>query len=585
MAHKQHGHVSGLYEVLDALLALLLEEDVADRERLVDDQDVGLGDGGDGEGDARHHAARVVLEWHVHEILELGELDDLVELGVDELLGVPQERSVEVDVLTGGELHVEARAELDERGDVAADGAGALARLEHAGDDLEHGGLAGSVGAHQPYHVSALHLERDVLQGTELGEEELMADELDEILLEVVELLRRHVEDHRDVVDLDGVFGLGADGVGHGDSLDIENELVLGLAEDRVADRDRQNGPQGAHAERHEARIGLEQEDVAHELQVVVHGVRVHEYLQDMGHLTDEIDGPEDRGEVGPSRDDDAPEVLHVAEEHGERREQKTQTHAEDDEQEQRDGKPDQMPGRHDAEPQHDDSDRHEREGEVDEREQRLLDGEHEAVDLDLLEERGRPDDGVERLRGRVGHERERDVADDEVQRVELGGDGAVAPLGEDGAEDDRHDDHHEQGVEHAPGDSQDGAAIFDLEVFGDELPQDEDILLERRLGKDLDVVNLVCCHVGTGSFASDSTNCNRAASPPEACLPLYRPKPKFIAEMDAPTCRTTFSISFLSQWHRATGRAHGDSKRKARTATARARALWCAMADSNRRP
>lgn len=35
-------------EVLDALLAFLLEEHVADGERLVDDEDVGLGDGGDG---------------------------------------------------------------------------------------------------------------------------------------------------------------------------------------------------------------------------------------------------------------------------------------------------------------------------------------------------------------------------------------------------------------------------------------------------------------------------------------------------------------------------------------------------------
>lgn len=49
MAHEQDGDVAIVDEVLDALLAFLLEEHVANGERLVNDEDVGLGDGGDGE--------------------------------------------------------------------------------------------------------------------------------------------------------------------------------------------------------------------------------------------------------------------------------------------------------------------------------------------------------------------------------------------------------------------------------------------------------------------------------------------------------------------------------------------------------
>ena len=124
------------------------------------------------------------------------------------------------------------------------------------------------------------------------------------------------------------------------------------------------------------------------------------------------------------------------------------------------------MPGGHHVEPQHDDGDGDKREGEVHEREQDLLHREHKAMDLDLLQERGRLDDGGERLARGIGHHGEGDVTHNEVERVHLRRDRAVATLGEDGGEHDGHHDHHEQRVEHAPGNAQEAAAVFDLEVF-----------------------------------------------------------------------------------------------------------------------
>ena len=123
VAHEQDGDVAIVDEVLDALLAFLLEEHVANGERLVDDEDVGLGDGGDGERDARDHAGGKVLHGHVHKVGQLGEVDDLLEVSVDELLGVAEESAVEVDVLARGELEVKTCAEPDERSDVATDDA------------------------------------------------------------------------------------------------------------------------------------------------------------------------------------------------------------------------------------------------------------------------------------------------------------------------------------------------------------------------------------------------------------------------------------------------------------------------------
>ena len=131
-------------------------------------------------------------------------------MGVDELLPVAEERPVEVDVLLGRELHVEARPQLDQRRDGPLDRAAPLRRLEDARDDLEHGGLAGPVGPHQPEGLAPLDLEADVVQRTKLLEGQFVAHERYEVLLERVELLGGDVEDHGDAVDVDDGLGVVA---------------------------------------------------------------------------------------------------------------------------------------------------------------------------------------------------------------------------------------------------------------------------------------------------------------------------------------------------------------------------------------
>ena len=66
---------------------------------------------GDGEGQAHVHAAAVALDGGVDELLDAGEVDDLVELAVDLLGAHAQDGAVEVDVLAPGELGVEAGAD------------------------------------------------------------------------------------------------------------------------------------------------------------------------------------------------------------------------------------------------------------------------------------------------------------------------------------------------------------------------------------------------------------------------------------------------------------------------------------------
>ena len=79
--------------------ALALELDVADGQHLVDEQDLGLHVGGDGEAEAQVHARAVALDGRVHEPLEAGELDDRVELTSDLAAAHPEDRAVQVGVL------------------------------------------------------------------------------------------------------------------------------------------------------------------------------------------------------------------------------------------------------------------------------------------------------------------------------------------------------------------------------------------------------------------------------------------------------------------------------------------------------
>ena len=78
MGHEQH-RLAAPAELAELVEALVGEALVADRQHLVDQQHVGIDVDGDGEAEPHVHAGRVGLHRRVDELLELGELDDLVE--------------------------------------------------------------------------------------------------------------------------------------------------------------------------------------------------------------------------------------------------------------------------------------------------------------------------------------------------------------------------------------------------------------------------------------------------------------------------------------------------------------------------
>ena len=93
----------------DAVDALALKGLVADREDLVEEQDLRVHVDGDRETEPHVHARGVRADRQVDEALQLAELDDLVEAAVDLVLLEAVDRRAEVDVVAAGEVLVEAR--------------------------------------------------------------------------------------------------------------------------------------------------------------------------------------------------------------------------------------------------------------------------------------------------------------------------------------------------------------------------------------------------------------------------------------------------------------------------------------------
>jgi hypothetical protein len=101
---------AALLNLLDAAQAAVLEDRVADRQRLVYDEDVRLDARGHGEGEPHVHPRRVGLDRLADEVADLREALDGGEHLVRLAARQTHQRRVHVDVLDARELGVEARA-------------------------------------------------------------------------------------------------------------------------------------------------------------------------------------------------------------------------------------------------------------------------------------------------------------------------------------------------------------------------------------------------------------------------------------------------------------------------------------------
>ncbi len=190
-----------MLEVGDDAEALPLEALVADREHLVEQQDVGVEERGDREAEPHRHPRRVRPHGPVDRVLDLGEGDDLVEPFADLAPAEPLDRPVEEEVLAAGEVGVEARPELEERADAAGGLDRPAGRLDDPGDDAEQRRLPRAVPADQADRLAGVDVGRDAVERPHLLRARATAG--DDELLQGRRLAGADDEPPRDLVDAD----------------------------------------------------------------------------------------------------------------------------------------------------------------------------------------------------------------------------------------------------------------------------------------------------------------------------------------------------------------------------------------------
>ena len=153
--------------VLEPPHALALERGVADREHLVDQQDVDVERRDRRERDPCDHPCGEPLEGRVREILDLGEVHDPIDPRAHVLAAVSLDRPEEVHVLAAGEVGMEPDEDVDQRRDPAGDVDRSSRRRRDACDQLQHRGLAGAVVSHDRDGGTWGCRERDIVQRVE----------------------------------------------------------------------------------------------------------------------------------------------------------------------------------------------------------------------------------------------------------------------------------------------------------------------------------------------------------------------------------------------------------------------------------
>src|SRR5690606_7871066 len=159
---------------------LLAHVRVERAERLVEQQDAGLGREGARERHPLPLAARELRGEAVAELGEVHELEQLVDPRADLVAGALADLEPERDVAPHGQV-LERGVVLEHepdapslRGEVrrlgAVDVHAALVRRFEAGDDAQEGGLAAAAGAQQRGEAPAGHVHGDVVEGDEVAE-------------------------------------------------------------------------------------------------------------------------------------------------------------------------------------------------------------------------------------------------------------------------------------------------------------------------------------------------------------------------------------------------------------------------------
>jgi hypothetical protein len=151
-------------DFLDPRHRLRLERGIADRQRLVHDQDIGVGMHLHREREAHRHAGAVGLDGLVDEVADVGEGDDRVHPFAHLLRRQAQDGRVHAHVLAPCQFQVEAGTQFQQRGHATVHAYRAFGRRQHAGDDLQQRALAAAVESDDAQRLASPQAETHAAQ-------------------------------------------------------------------------------------------------------------------------------------------------------------------------------------------------------------------------------------------------------------------------------------------------------------------------------------------------------------------------------------------------------------------------------------
>src|SRR5450631_2587630 len=152
-------------KALDPPPRLLPERRVAGADPLVDQQNIFMRGGRDGEGQPREHAGRIGAHRQRQEIAELGEFGDIVELGRDLAPAHAHHVAAQINILEAGRFRVHPRMGIEQRTDPPLYGDRAAARLVDAGEHAQKRRLARAVMADKADAVAIVDLKAKAIDG------------------------------------------------------------------------------------------------------------------------------------------------------------------------------------------------------------------------------------------------------------------------------------------------------------------------------------------------------------------------------------------------------------------------------------
>ena len=163
MTDVKNGRTRG-NDILDLVLAFSFEARVADAQRFVDNQHVRLDVDVDREAETHFHTAGVCSDRLVNIVAQLGEVDDFFLDLLDVFILQTENIALEIDVLTTGHLHREARGQLEQRRDLAVDDDLSGVGKGDPGNHFEQGGFTCAVIADDTDRFASVDVKGDVVE-------------------------------------------------------------------------------------------------------------------------------------------------------------------------------------------------------------------------------------------------------------------------------------------------------------------------------------------------------------------------------------------------------------------------------------